>query len=367
MKAIVLRNELSKILSIATRFTSTRSQLPILENSVIKTSKNKIYVMATNLENSFCGSIAAKISKEGDIAVPARNFSEILLNLAYETVALESRNETLLVTSNAFYANLAGMNTSDFPSIPEKIGRDVKKINFEKFSDMLGKVLFSVSRDETRPILTGVLFVFQGDSLLLVSSDGFRLSSVKFLLGEKVKPCKFIVPRNILAEISRFRDVEEMLDFEYRSGDNQVLFGFDGNIFSSRLIEGDFPDFEKIVPKSYNVKAIVSKEDLLRAIKLASVFARDSANTVKLKVLDEGIGLSSESSRSGSQNIKIDAKVEGGEVEITYNYRFIEDFLNVVDGDEVIMEFTDSISPGVFRDGQSNNFYHIIMPVKTQE
>ena len=158
---------------------------------------------------------------------------------------------------------------------------------------------------------------------------------------------------------------------DVKGKEKQVIFGLDNLILSSRVLEGEFPDFEKIIPKSSSVKVRVDKEELLRAVKLSSVFARDSANIVKIKMMKDSIKLTAESSQVGSQETVMDAKIiaegpEPVEWDISFNYKFLEDFLRAVMGEEVIMEFNNASSPGVFTDPKDPNFLHLIMPVKTQ-
>lgn len=310
------------------------------------------------------GSVGAKVEEEGEIAVPAKIFADILSNLTSETVVLESKKEGLSVKTENFNASLNGMNTSDFPIIPDSLKGNSTVIKGEDFFKALEKVIFSVSRDDTRPILTGVLFMFKGDLLVLVSSDGFRLSQKKINLKPSVKENSFILPRTILTEIPRLSEKDGKVEMELRSTENQVVFGFGNMVLGSRVIEGDFPNFEKIIPKSPKVKIHVSREELLQAVKLASIFARDAANVVKIEVKKEGVSFSAESSRSGSQKMEVPGKVEGELMSVSYNCRFIEEFLNVAEGEEVEMELTDSTSPGIFRDTKDPEFFHLVMPVR---
>lgn len=244
----------------------------------------------------------------------------------------------------------------------------------EAFLKALSQVIFASSVDETRPILTGILFIFQKDLLTLVATDGFRLSQKRLPLNgkRKIKEQKIILPKGALTELSRFSKEYENFSLDFREKDNQVVFGFPDVVFSSRVLEGEFPNFERIIPKSSQIKINSDKEELLKAVKLASVFARDSANIVKVSVTEDGVRIYAESSRSGSQETEVDAKVESQidikekEFEIAFNFRFLEEFLHVVEGEEVQVEFSGTTSPGVFRDPKDKNYLHLIMPVRIQ-
>ena len=372
MKLTILQENLEKSIALASRFTSSRTQLPILGNVLLKASKTKLLIASTNLEISVSDAIGAKVEKEGDVAIPSRILAELIPNLPKETVNLEAQKEQLKISTPSFSSTVLGMNTSDFPKIPASVNKE-KSIGLSQntFSSALSKVLFAVSSDETRPILTGVLFAFGKDGLILVATDGFRLSTIK-LQNSKIPKLQvsFVIPRTILSELGRISEDEILLEF--REKDKQVIFGVGDTVFSSRLLEGEYPDYEKIIPKTSNYKVTVEKEDLLRAVKLASIFARDNANILKLKTKNEELIISAESSAAGNQETKIEARIDPEPVEgkdpfeIVFNYKFLEDFINSVSGEEIVMEFSDIDKPGVFLDPSSPDYLHLIMPVKVQ-
>lgn len=372
MKLQVLQENLSRALSITSRFANTRAQLPVLANILLSTKKNKLLVSSTNLEISVSISVGAKIGKEGEITVPARTITDLISNLPPGAINVQTEKEQIKISAQNFNSVLSGMNSSDFPSIPQTVGKGALKLPKDDILDALSCVLFAASIDETRPVLTGVLLIFKRDNLFLVATDGFRLSQKKLPLKAPRELQRIILPKSALSELSRLADDGEKISFSYAAGDSQVIFGIGDAVLTSRVIEGEFPDFEKIIPKESNFKVNVDKEELFRAVRLASVFARDSANVVKIAVKKGSIELSAESQQAGSQETSVDAKVEGkvsgkdGGLEISFNYRFLEDFLNVAKGEDVQIEFSSSSAPGVFTDPKDSNFLHLIMPVRTQ-
>ena len=267
------------------------------------------------------------------------------------------------------------MNTSDFPKVPSLIHKEKGTLlPTEEFLKALSKVIFASSNDETRPILTGVLFIFEAGVLNLVSTDGFRLSLNKIKIKDSKLKTRFVLPKNILSEVGRVEAEGDIL-LEVSEKEKQVIFGIGDTVLSSRLLEGEFPDFVKILPKSSVLKMLVDKEDLLRAVKLSAPFARDNANIVKLTINKDQLIIMAEGSSSGSQETKIDVKVESSfakasedsEFEIAFSFKFLEDFLGSVDGEEVKMEFSGVDKPGVFTDPTNPDYLHLIMPVKIQE
>jgi DNA polymerase-3 subunit beta len=369
MKLQILQENLEKAVSTTSRFASTRAQLPVLGNILISTRKSKIYISSTNLEISASVQVGAKIEEEGEVSVPAKVISELISNLPKETVSLSAEKEQLKVSVSGFSSTVLGMNSSDFPKIPNTIDKD-KSISFsqDEFVKSLGQVVFATSSDETRPILTGVLFLFEKNTLSLVATDGFRLSRKTFSLKTVKGVDSVVIPKGVLGELSRTFSEDGEILFNVQEKEKQVIFGIGDTILTSRLLEGEYPDFEKIIPKSSTIKVLVDKEEFMRAVKLASIFARESANIVKIKILKDSINVSAESSAAGSQETKVDAKIESSEkdFEIAFNYRFVEEFLHSVSGEEVKMEFSGVSSPGVFTDTSNSSYLHLIMPVKVQ-
>lgn len=367
MKLKVLQENLSKALNNASRFTTARAQLPILGNIKFVAKKTKLLISSTNLEVSTSISIGAQTEKEGEIALPARIITEIVSNLQAGIISLEAAKEQLKITSSGFSSSVSGMNTSDFPTVPEKVGKKESiALSKQNFLEGLSQVLFATSIDETRPILTGVLMIFKGGGLTMVGTDGFRLSQKKIKMDGKNKSQTVIIPKSVLTELSRISTENEEMLFENKGTENQVVLGIDDTVLATRVLEGEFPDYEKIIPKNSNTKVNLDKEEFLRGVKLASVFARDSANIVKIEVGKTGVTVSAESQSSGSQKTKLDAKIEGEPLEIAFNYRFLEEFLHSVKGEDVQIEFSNPNSPGIFTDPSDKDFLHLIMPVKIQ-
>lgn len=368
MEIQVLQENLSKALSICNRFTSSRVQLPVLANILLKTNKNKLLLSATNLETSISINIGAKVTKDGEITVPARVISEVVSNLDSGQLDLQVEKEIIKIKATDFESDITGLNSSDFPKVPSEIGVKNFEIDSSDFLDALSSVLFAVSTDETRPVLTGVLMIFGKEYLTLVATDGFRLSQKKIKTKGAREEMRFILPKNVLSELSRIVE-SETVKLSYKKTDNQLIFGLNDLVLSSRIIEGEFPDFERIIPKESKIKVFLGREDLLRAVKLAGVFARDSANVVKLNISSESLEVTAESSQSGTQKKKLDAKIESdlsGDFTVAFNYRFVEDFLNAAKGENIRIEFSEPNAPALFLDEKDKDFLHIIMPVRLQ-
>lgn len=370
MKLQILQENLNKAVGIASRFASTKAQLPILGNILLSAQKTKLVVSSTNLEVSVSVQTGAKVEQDGDLCVPSRVIGELVSNLPRETVSLSSDKEQLKIAVSEFSSNVLGMNTSDFPKIPNSLSKPIV-LPKKEILESLSQVIFAASMDETRPVLTGALLVLTKNSITLAATDGFRLSQKKISItdqkGEFV-PQKIVIPKGVLSELGRSSEEADDIKFEVQEKEKQVIFGLGNVTLSSRLLEGEYPDYEKIIPKNSTLQILADKEELLRAVKLASIFARDAANIVRLKILKDSIKIAAESGSSGSQETNVEAKIEGSakDFEIAFNYRFLEEFLHSVNGDEVKMEFSGANAPGVFTDTKDSSYLHLIMPVKVQ-
>lgn len=371
MKLQILQEGLAKAVSTASRFASPKAQLPILGNILISTQKTKVVVMSTNLEISVAVSVGAKVEEEGDLSIPAKILNDIVSNLPKDTISLSSDKEQLKVSTSGFSSTVLGMSSVDFPKVPSQIKQE-KSLALPKkeFVEALGQVTFSASLDETRPVLTGVLVIRTKNKISLVATDGFRLSQ-KTIKVDGENDFRLILPKMILTELSRDAASGDSVLFDFDSNDKQAVFGIGDTVLTSRLLEGDYPEFEKIIPKTYVVKLYLDKEEFLRSVKLASVFARDAANIVKIKVLKDSIKIFAESGSSGNQEASVEAKVEKQDgfesgFEISFNYRFLEDFLHSVNGEEISLEFSGVSTAGVFRDTSDPEYLHLIMPVRVQ-
>lgn len=366
MKLKVLQEDFAKAVTQVTRFVNPRVQLPILGNIVIRAAKTKLNLLATNLELSISKELGADVAEEGEIAVPGRILNEIVANLPKGQVLLEAQKEQLKIKAGSFSGTVSGMDTTDFPKITHALGKDYTAFPSADLLRSLAKVSFCVSVDETRPVLNGVLFLFKKKELFLVATDGFRLSQKVVRLEGELDLGKVILPKSIIGEILKIDPNNEELNLEIKEKENQVVFGVGDTILSSRVISGDFPNFEQIIPKSSLTKVYTNKDELLRVIKLASVFARDNANMVKIEVAKDSLKVSAESPKSGIEEETLEAKVEGEEMEITFNFRFLEELLSAIEGEEVQIELANTTSPGVFKDPKDPSFLHLIMPVKIQ-
>lgn len=373
MKVICMQENLAKGLSIVSRAVSTRSTMPVLANILLATDNGRLKLSATNLEIVVTCWISAKITQEGSTTVPARLFSDLVGQLPQEQVDLELNPETqtLHVACSRTEANVRGIDAQEFPLVPDPDLTYSIRVRAGAFKQMISQVAFASANDDTRPTLTGVSMQFEGSTIKMAATDAFRLSVRNAELpGRSLDTQAIIVPARSLAEVARvIGNEDEVLHMTLPEGRNQVIFKLDDVVVVSQLIEGSFPDYSPIIPKSYKTRAVVSTASLLKACKTAAIFAREASHTARVK-LDPGdelrpahVSVSATSAETGDNVAQVDATIEGNEVEVAFNVKYMTDVLQVIDTPQVAVETTTSMEPGVIRPVGNDEFFHIIMPM----
>lgn len=361
MKITVLQSDLSSKLNVVSRFTSSRASLPILSNILLRVIGSKLIIQATNLEMSISTQIGAQVKEDGEITLASKTFSDLISSFGNNKIEIEVNGELANITSSGSKATLTGINTSEFPIIPDKMEEKFISLGNKEFKEALNQVLFSASPDDTRPALSGVLII--NDSL--VTSDGFRLSKKELNLKVNKIDQKLILPKATMIEISKIiKENNKAIEFTHKEKENQVLFQIGEYIISSRVVDGEYPNFEKIIPVSSRIIVDLSKEDLVSSLKTISVIAREGANIAEFEFNSSGLNIKSQNPKGGIGESHVPAKVTGGSLAISYNYKYLLDFLNAINGDNVKIELNDSNSPGVFKEVGDESYLHLIMPVR---
>lgn len=379
MRISVLQENLAKGLAIVARAVATRSTLPVLSNILLETDQSQLKLSAMNMEIGINCWIGAMIEEEGAITVPARLLSDFVGSLPKERIDMELnvRTQTLHLRCARNEANIKGIDASEFPIIPtyrRETGLPATELPPDKFRRMIDQVAFAAASDESRPTLTGVYTRLDGERLRLVATDGFRLA-VRSTLLEEPAPAAVgvIVPARALTELSRILGAVELgeddgVQVTITEARNQIMFHLPGVDLVSQLIEANFPDYNKIVPSTYNTRVVVNTAEFLKAMRLSYLFARDAANIVRLSVVpgDPGkIVLTATSNEMGDNEAEVDALVEGESVQAAFNAKFMIDVLSVVETPEVVFEVISASRPGVVRPvgAGEEEYVHVIMPM----
>jgi DNA polymerase-3 subunit beta len=377
MKVSCLQDNLAKGLSIVGRAVATRSTLPVLSNILLSTDESRLKLSATNLEISINCWLGAQVTQEGATTVPARLLADSVSSLPAERIDMEliTRTQTLNLKCGRFEANIKGIDAQEFPLIlmPEENERIY--IAADVLRQLIDQVAFAAATDESRPVLTGVLAELSQNRLTFAAADSYRLSvrSVTLERGPE-RPISVIIPARSLQELRRASgEAEKPIEMLIAPNRNQVFFHTTSGQYDidlvSQLVEGTFPDYKQIIPTTYNTKITVNTPDLLKAVKMAFIFARDSANIVRMQVVPAGnmgpgrIIVTATSAEHGDNVSELDATVEGGPLEIAFNARYLIDVLSVIDTAQVAVETRDPQAPGVIRSVGGGDFVHVIMPM----
>jgi DNA polymerase-3 subunit beta len=373
MKVTCLQENLSRGLGVVGRAVSPRSTLPVLGNILLSTDEGRLKLSATNLEVGINCWIGAKVEEEGAVTVPARTFIDLINALPADQVHMElvARTQTLNVRAGRSESNVKGMDAQEFPLVPTPEGEGSIPVEPGDLRTAISQVAFAAATDESRPILTGVLAQFEGSGLTLAAADGFRLS-VRTLELPRVVLDGFsvIIPARALTELGRISgEQEDDIEITVTPTRNQVLFQLKDIVLVSQLIDGSFPDYRQIIPADATTHTVVETPAFLKACKTAQIFARDAAHVARLQVkpgtaLDAGcMVVSATSAETGDDVSELDATIEGEEVTINFNVKYLIDVLAVVGSPQVALDTKSHSSPGVIRPVGGGEFAHVIMPV----
>lgn len=381
MKLTVLQEDLLKNLLSASHFISSRPQLPVLANILLTTDKNKLKLSSTDLELGISLQVGAKIEREGKITIPARMIVELISNLPAGQIILEEKQGSIVLSTPSFSATINGIPGTEFPTVPDTIEKSNFSISRDILDSLANQIVFAAAVDDSRPVLTGLLFTF-GEKGTCVATDGFRLSlkevsnidiknknTTQLLIRSQallLRNQALLIPARAIDEVYKVFQNTPEISVRVDEKEKRIVFGGENGVLSSKLLEGEFPDYLKIIPVKWNSRAVVSKDEFTRAVKTTSVFAREAAGVVRVGFKNGRLRLASESKQYGNEEIFVDSKTEGDEAEVAYNYRYVLEFLESVSGDEISIETEGATSPSVFQDTKDQTYKHLIMPVRIQ-
>lgn len=363
----MLQENIQRAVTRINRIVSTKPAIPILSNLLLHATKDGLIVTSSSLETTETVEVGAKTEREGALCVPAKLFSELVSSLPPDTVTLEEKEGSLLVVCKGVRATVAALAGAEFPPVGVPAGKKETGIDKEELVRILSLVLFAAATDEGRPLLTGVKVVAADAGATFAATDGYRLSTYRS--GAKLpKDMDIVVPARALGEVARVCQEEKEVKEAALSdaGDGQLVVRVGDTDVVTRKIDGEYPNFEKIIPTKHTTRATLDVAALTKAVKSASIFARDSANIVRLHVAKNQLTISANTPQVGENTVDVDAKTEGEEGDVAFNSRFLLELLAGFPGEELVFEMTGALNPGVFTSPKDPAFTHLIMPVRTQ-
>lgn len=354
-------------MNIVDKAISPNNTLPVLSNVLLKTEGKKLYFFSTNLEIAISCFIDADVRGEGSITVPAKLLTNYVSLLNSEKVELGiGDGVTLSVNSASSSTKIKCISADEFPLIPKVEKNHEFTLKIDELYEAINETVFAASLNTSRPVLSGVLFVAGGDEIKLVATDSYRLAEKKIKTPKKINDTvSCIIPAKTMMELGKIISKSEGKEVKVNVSNNQILFSSDGIELISRLIEGKFPEYDKIIPKDSKTRFEVSVEDFSLVLKRVSLFARENNNSVKLSATNDGkLIISSDETKVGEEKADVVIKMDGENNKISLNSQYLLDVLTYINKDKVVFSMTDKVSPAVIKPVGTEDYVYIIMPLK---
>lgn len=376
MKFSCTKENLFQGLATTAHISGKNVNLPILNNVHVCVDKRGIRLTTTNLEVAVVCTIRGKVDEEGEYTVPSKLLFDYVNLLPNERIDLERNGEQLSVHCEKNQTTINGLSATEFPLVPPVVGDSVYEMDAQEFRQALAQVLFSVASSEARVELSGISMVFNGDagkgSLVLAATDSYRLAERVTALdtSSQNEPVSVIVPARTLGEVSRILgvlrdDLDAEQKLQLRLSDTQIVFKNGPVELTSRTIDGSYPDYRQIIPTTFATEANFRREDLIKAVKTASLFSKTGLFDVTLSVdAENGITVKSSDTVRGQNTARAEAVVTGQPNTITVNYRYLLDGLNAMVGDDAVLGVNDAMSPCLVRPKDSKSYLYLVMPIK---
>lgn len=366
MKVTCKRENLLKGLNIVSRMVKQRATLPVLGNILLSSDSGRLKLSVTDLEAAIVTWIGAKIDEEGAITVPARTLFDYVAASSDEVISLNAQNSDVAIKSDRNQATIKGIAAEEFPIIPSVSSKDTVAVPALELKNAILSVSSCAAPDETRPVLSGLLFRVKESKLFIVATDSYRLSEKTIEIGKA--PANFadiIIPQRAAVELARVLPDDEA-GVVLSVGENQAQFICDDIVFLSRQIEGTFPDYEQILPKETVYEFEVEKRAAVEAIKVANVFARDIGGNIKLAAEKDKIEITSISAQTGDTKTTLEVASTGKPITVAFNARFVMDALSVISGNRIKFSLSGELSPGQISDKDDPTYKYIIMPLRSE-
>jgi DNA polymerase-3 subunit beta len=370
MKFSVTQENLVKGLQIVNRIATTRATLPVLGNILLVTDKGRLKLVTTDLELAIDTYVGAKVEIEGAITVPARTFTEFVVNNTDEALDFSLKDTVLHAKSSHYTAEIKGIDAIEFPTIPSIEGGQSLTLETPMLREAIGQTVFATTMDETRPVLGGVAFFVGNKELKLVATDSYRLAEKRLTIKTKIsEDLVVIVPSRTLTELNRLM-TDDIAEVSLTIDKHQIKVICGESNLVSRLIEGAFPAYETIIPKSLETTVIVNRHEFMQALKMASLFSRDSAYNVTFTVGEKELTLKALSASIGASTSTVGASVNGPGLSIAFNARFILDALAVIPSNSVHFKLQAAQDnqwfPGIIQSADDHSYQYVIMPLRTE-
>lgn len=367
MKFTVAKETFLDALQKVQNVVEKKNTVQILSNILISSSQEELSLTATDLEVGINVTVPIEKGIEGKVAVSAKNLIEIVKELPNKPVTLSKKeNNWVEISCQKSTFNLVGLGADEYPPLPSFENKNYVTVNAASAREMIDKTLFAVSTDETRYHLNGVFFESVDGVMRMVSTDGHRLAFIdKELFLEKADSFNrgIIIPKKGLSELRRLLD-DKMDNFKMALEKGNLLLMLDKTLLFIRLIEGDYPDYEQVIPKKNDKRLTISREELLGSLRRVSLLANEKSKGVKLSLKENSLTITSSNPDLGDAKEEIDAEYKFDPIEIGFNARYIIECLSILDMEKVTLDLNDKLSPGLLRPEGKTDYTYIVMPMR---
>ena len=369
MELVARKADLVRELQFFQQIVERKNTIPILANVLLESNGNELTLLATDLEVALKSRCEAAVDKPGAVTLPAKKLYEVVRALPEADVKLETEKggAGVKVSAERFESRMPTLPREDFPSLPESAGSTRSSIKGSVLREMVAKTQFAITGEDTRYYLNGALFVLRGDSMTLVATDGHRLALVNVKRDPPVKTTeeiKAILPRKTLSELSRL--LTDDVDVHYERGENHLFFEIGPRLLISRMIDGQFPAYEKVIPKANDKRIEFERDRLTSAVRRVAILSNERSRAVKFVIDKNKVEVTSSSPEFGEAREPLAVDYDGPPLTICFNAQYVQDFLSVVESDIVALELKDDVSQAVMRPvGVENYDYtYVIMPMR---
>jgi DNA polymerase-3 subunit beta len=363
MKLSIARGELLDSLAVVTKALSSRTTLPILSGILLTASSDTVIMQSTDLEISIKVTVGANVEDAGSVVLPGRLLADVIRSLPEAAVKIETASfDQVKVTCETSSFTLRSLSPEDFPKFPEVSPEKKVAVPTPLLQALVRKVGKAVSRDEARPILTGVLVIMDGSTIRMVATDSYRLAVAEADLPEAVdERVEVVIPGKALEEIPKLAgDTESVM---VGIAENQIVFEFGHSVYVTRRIEGSFPNYRQLIPQGGETKVTVTRSELEEAAKRVSILAQHNA-PVRLRITESTLTLSAQTQDVGDASEDLMVTTEGEPLEIAFNHAFLVDGITSSDEETLTFIASSPLKPGVFRSVAGEGFTYLIMPVR---
>jgi len=366
MELVVRKNDLLRELQFFQGIVERKNTIPILANVLIEANGDEVRLLATDLEVALRSRCPATVGKSGSLTLPAKKLYEIIKALPETDVRIVEDKNGVKVAADRFDSRMQTLPREDFPTLPEASGQSRAALPRTALKEMVAKTHFAITGEDTRYFLNGAKFVLKPDSLTLVATDGHRLALVEVTHAVGVtEEVGVILPKKTLMELGKLL-IEGDGDVLFESGENHLFFEVGGRMLISRMIDGQFPAYERVIPKGNDKHIEFERERLTNAVKRVALLSNERSRAVKLEMGKGKVEVTSSSSEFGEAREEIPVDYTGGPLTISFNAQYVLDFLNVVDTDAVMLSLKDEVSQAVMKPvgAQGYDYTYVIMPMR---